>query len=74
MGSIDGQVETYPAFAVALEALDVSGTQGRGLGASVEFGRHLQIKIGKARIFIQAVHGLFSRLAKGRQQGEAEQQ
>ncbi|MNI74522.1 hypothetical protein D3C73_1306100 [compost metagenome] len=71
MGGIYRQVETHPALAVALEALDVAGTQGCGLGAGVEFGGHFQVEVPEAGVFVKTVHGLARRLAKGRQQGEA---
>ncbi|MNV67195.1 hypothetical protein D3C71_1599840 [compost metagenome] len=43
MGGVDGQVEAYPGFAVAFEALDVAGAEGGGLGPGVEFGRDFQV-------------------------------
>ncbi|MNH15463.1 hypothetical protein D3C79_750770 [compost metagenome] len=74
MGGIDGQVEAHPALAVALEALDVAGAERGGLGAGVELGGHFQVQVAQACIFVETVHGLACGLAKGRQQGEAEQQ
>ncbi|MNP63208.1 hypothetical protein D3C76_1585770 [compost metagenome] len=71
VGGIDGQVEAYPALAVALEALDVSGTERGGLGAGVELGGHFQVKVAQLCVFVETVHGLARRLADGRQQGEA---
>ena len=66
MGGVDGQVEAYPGFAIALEALDIAGTQRGGLGAGVEFGRHFQVDTCKFGVFIQAVHGLLGASAKAR--------
>ncbi|MNP09122.1 hypothetical protein D3C76_1012140 [compost metagenome] len=74
VGSVNCQVEAHPGLTVALEALDVAGTERGGLGAGVEFGCHFQVDIGQAGVFIKAVHGLFRGLAQGRQQTEAEQQ
>ncbi|MNG96692.1 hypothetical protein D3C81_862140 [compost metagenome] len=74
MGGIDGQVEAHPALAVALEALDVAGAERCGLGAGVELGGHFKVEIAEARVFVQTIDGLARRLAKGRQQREAEQQ
>ena len=74
VGGIDGQVEAHPAFAVALEALDVAGAERGSFGAGVEFGRHFQVQVAQACVFIETVHGLAGRLANGRQQGEAKQQ
>jgi len=58
MGGVDGQVEAYPGFAVALEAFDIAGAQRGGLGAGVEFGRHFQVDIRQLGVFVEAIHGL----------------
>ncbi|MNT34695.1 hypothetical protein D3C72_1706890 [compost metagenome] len=74
VGIVNRQVEAYPGFAIALEALDVAGAERGSLGPGIELGGNLQVDIGEAGVFIKAVHGLFRSLANGRQQKQAEQQ
>ncbi|MNE57767.1 hypothetical protein D3C80_1527530 [compost metagenome] len=74
VGGVNRQVEAYPGFAIALEALDVAGAERGSLGPGIELGGNLQVDIGEAGVFIKAVHGLFRSLANGRQQKQAEQQ
>ncbi|MCY1550103.1 hypothetical protein D9M68_863260 [compost metagenome] len=71
MGRIDGEVEAYPAFAIALEPLDVAGAERGGLGTGVELGGHFQVQVAQMCVFVETIHGLARSLAKGRQQGEA---
>ncbi|MCY1188446.1 hypothetical protein D9M73_295560 [compost metagenome] len=73
MGGVNRQVEAYPGFAIALEALDVAGAERGGLGPGVEFGGQLQVDIGEPGVFIKAVDGLVGGEACAAEQ-QAEQQ
>lgn len=64
VGVVGGQVEAHPGFAVALETLDVAGAEGGGLGAGVELGGQLDVRVVDARVFVQAVDRLFGGYAQ----------
>ncbi|MNY42730.1 hypothetical protein D3C86_1776480 [compost metagenome] len=69
--AVGGQLEAHPACAVALEGLDIAGTQRGGDGAGIQLGRQFQAEFGEQGFLVQTVDLLGGGHAFGRQQGQA---